>query len=159
MDPGSSDLSDLVTPTSIVAGEALAGKKAVFARVAGLAASRLGCDPAMVAEGLAERERLGSTGFGGGVAIPHAKVAGLTGISGYVVRVERPIEFQAVDHAPVDVILALLSPPDAGADHLKALARVSRRLRDGGFVAKLRGAGSADAIYALLSGEEARDAA
>lgn len=153
------DLSDLVTPDSIVTGEGVASKKALFQQIASLAVTRLGVDPGSVIERLGERERLGSTGFGGGIALPHAKIAGLNEVAGFFIRLPQPIEFQAIDHLPVDLVFALLSPSDAGAEHLKALARVSRRMRERTFVAKLRGAGSADAIYALLAGVEARDAA
>lgn len=153
------DLSDLVTPDSIVTGEGVAGKKALFQQIASLAVARLCVDPGEVIERLGERERLGSTGFGGGIALPHAKIAGLNEVAGFFIQLPQPIEFQAIDHLPVDLVFALLSPPDAGAEHLKALARVSRRMRERTFVAKLRGAGSADAIYALLAGVEARDAA
>ena len=111
-----------------------------------------------VADGLAAREKLGSTGFGGGVAIPHARLPGLARVRGLFLRLAQPIEYKALDDAPVDLVFALLSPPDAGADHLKALAQVSRRLRDIGFVAKLRGAGSTDALYALFAADEARGA-
>lgn len=153
------DLSDLVTPDSIVTGEGVVSKKALFQQIATLAVARLGVDPAEVIERLGERERLGSTGFGGGIALPHAKIEGLGEVSGFFIQLPQAIEFQAIDHLPVDLVFALLSPPDAGADHLKALARVSRRMRERTFVAKLRGAGSADALYALLAGVEARDAA
>jgi len=112
-----------------------------------------------VAERLADRERLGSTGFGGGVAIPHAKLEGLTAPTGLFVRLAQPIEFQAVDDLPVDLVFALLSPVDAGQEHLKALARISRRLRDRPFVDKLRGAGSPDALYALFTTPDPRRAA
>lgn len=154
-----SDLSDLVTPDSIVTGESIAGRKALFQQVASLAVARLGLDPQVVIDRLGERERLGSTGFGSGIALPHAKIEGLSAVAGFFIQLPHAIEFQAIDHLPVDLVFALLSPPDAGADHLKALARVSRRMRERIFVAKLRGAGSADAIYALLAGVEARDAA
>ncbi|RHW17790.1 PTS lactose transporter subunit IIC [Sphingomonas gilva] len=153
------DLSDLLTPASVVTGEAVAGKKALFQQIAALAVARLGVDPVEVVERLGERERLGSTGFGGGIALPHAKMAGLSEVAAFFIQLPQGIEFQAIDHLPVDLVFALLSPPDAGADHLKALARVSRRMRERTFVAKLRGAGSADALYALLAGVEARDAA
>ena len=124
-----------------------------------MAERQLGLDARHVAERLADRERLGSTGFGGGVAIPHGKVDGLDRVVGLFAKLAQPIEFAAIDDMPVDLVFLLLSPPEAGADHLKALARVSRRLRDRAFVAKLRGAGSADALYALFAGSETRDAA
>ncbi len=94
-----------------------------------------------------------------GVAIPHGKLEGLRHVTGVFARLAKPVDFGAVDELPVDLVFMLLSPAGAGAEHLKALARVSRRLRDRGFASKLRGAGSADALYALLTGVEARDAA
>lgn len=135
-----------------------ATKKALFAQLGAVAAAVLGLDGDAVAEGLAARERLGSTGFGGGVAIPHAKFAGLPRVAGLLIRLAQPLAFKAVDDRPVDLVFALLSPTDAGADHLKALAQVSRRLRDAAFVAKLRGAGSPDALYALWTEGDPRDA-
>jgi PTS system nitrogen regulatory IIA component len=124
-----------------------------------LAATAYGVDAAVVLERLTERERLGSTGFGGGIAIPHAKIEGITQVRGMVVRLEQPIPFEAVDDVPVDVVFALLSPLDSGAEHLKTLARVSRYLRDEKQIGRLRGVGSEGALFALLSGNEARDAA
>lgn len=153
------DLSDLLVPELVLVDVAAAAKKALFQQAAAAAAPVLDLDEGTVARLLAAREKLGSTGFGGGVAIPHARVPDLPRIAGMVIRLAQPIDFQAVDDLPVDIAFVLLSPPDAGAEHLKALARISRRLRDRGFVAKLRGAGSRDAIYALLTGDEARDAA
>jgi PTS system nitrogen regulatory IIA component len=108
---------------------------------------------------LGEREKLGSTGFGGGIAIPHGRLDGLKRVCGVFARLSKPVDFAAVDELPVDLVFMLLSPTGAGAEHLKALACVSRKLRDRGFAAKLRGAGSNDAVYALLTGVEARDAA
>src|SRR3546814_9854021 len=108
---------------------------------------------------LSEREVLRSTGCGGGTAIPHGKIEGLDRMCGYFARLSAPIEFQAVDNLPVDLVFLLLSPPDAGADHLKALAGVSRALRDRATAAKLRGARSRDALFALLAASETRDAA
>ena len=134
-----------------------ATKKALFAQLGGIAAAAVGLDGESVAEGLAARERLGSTGFGGGVAIPHAKLPGLSAVAGVLVRLAQPIAFKAVDDRPVDIVFAMLSPTDAGADHLKALAQVSRRLRDASLVAKLRGAGSPDALFALWTADP-RDA-
>jgi PTS system nitrogen regulatory IIA component len=103
-------------------------------------------------EALAERERLGTTGIGGGVAIPHCRLTGLTRLHGAFTRLERPVPFEAIDDQPVDLVFLLLAPAEAGAEHLKALARVSRLLRDRTMCEKLRGANSADALYALLSG-------
>ncbi len=152
------DLNDLVTPEAVVSGVNAGSKKKLFTLLAETAGAAHGVDPAIVATRLAARERLGSTGFGGGIAIPHCKLDGLDAVRGVVFRLEKPLDYGAVDDFPVDLVFMLLSPQAAGAVHLKALARVSRRLRDRAFTAKLRGAGSADAIYALL-GSEARDAA
>ena len=153
------DFSDLLRPDAVLAGVAAANKKQLFQQLGAVAAEQFALDPRDVADRLGARERLGSTGFGGGVAIPHAKIGGLEAVTGIVVRLTQPMPFDAVDDLPVDIVFALLSPVDAGADHLKALARVSRQLRDRIFLAKLRGAGSRDALFALFSADEARDAA
>ena len=145
------DLSDLVRPEATLTGVSATNKKAALALIATAAAPLTGFDARLLADKLAAREKLGSTGFGDGVAIPHARIDGLRDIGGVVIRLAQPVEFGAVDDLPVDLLFALFSPVDAGADHLKALARVSRRLRDRPFVAKLRGAGSHDALYALLT--------
>ncbi len=151
--------SKLLLPDTVLADIAVTSKKALLNQLAGAAAQAHGLDAKLIASALADRERIGSTGFGGGIAIPHAKPAGLTHVVGVFARLASPIDFQAIDELPVDLVFMMLSPPDAGADHLKALAAVSRRLRELGFVAKLRGAGSPDALYALWTGDEARDAA
>ncbi len=153
------DLSDLLTPEAVVAGLSAGNKKTLFHQLGGLAARAYGLDAREVADRLGAREKLGSTGFGGGIAIPHGKLDALRRVTGVFVRLDKPVDFAAVDDLPVDLVFMMLSPAGAGADHLKALARVSRRLRDRGFAAKLRGAGSPDALYALLAGVEARDAA
>lgn len=153
------DLSDLLPPNAVFHDLAASSKKALFQTLSGLAERQLGLTGRDVAKRLADREKLGSTGFGGGVAIPHGKIDGLDRVVGLFAKVAQPIEFTAIDGLPVDLVFLLLSPTDAGVEHLKALARVSRRLRDRGFVAKLRGAGSADALYALFAGGESRDAA
>lgn len=152
-------LSNLVYPTTVRAGLHIDSKKSLFAAVGQAAAATLGLDANEVTEALAERERLGSTGFGRGVALPHARIAGLSGVRGMVFQLARPIDFDAVDALPVDIAFVLLSPADAGADHLKALAQVSRFLRDETMVTRLRGARDAEALYALLIEDESRDAA
>jgi PTS system nitrogen regulatory IIA component len=153
------DFNDLLRPETVLANAPVSTKKALFQLLAGTVANEYGLDPREVASRLAEREKLGSTGFGGGVAIPHGRMEGLESIVGAFVHLAQPLDFQAIDDLPVDLVFMLLSPPDAGAEHLKTLARVSRALRDPAFVAKLRGAGSTDALYALLTASEARDAA
>ncbi len=153
------DFSDLLRPQSVVTGLAIATKKALFQHIAASIADVTGADAALVATRLAAREKLGSTGFGGGVAIPHAKLPDLDAPVGVFIRLAQPMAFQAVDDLPVDLVFALLSPERAGSVHLKALARVSRRMRDRNFLGKLRGAGSRDALYALFTTAESRDAA
>ena len=153
------DLSDLLRPEAIVTGVAATSKKTALALIGAAAAPLVRADARLIGERLAAREKLGSTGFGDGVAIPHARLPDLAEVSGVFLRLAHPIDFGAVDDLPVDLVFALFSPVNAGADHLKALARVSRRLRDRPFLAKLRGAGSGDALYALFIGDEARDAA
>ncbi|GAO40078.1 phosphotransferase system enzyme IIA component PtsN [Sphingomonas changbaiensis NBRC 104936] len=153
------DLTQFLGGDAIVADLAVANKKALFQALGGIAERSMGLNAKEVVDRLAERERLGTTGFGGGVAIPHGRLAELDGIRAAFVRLERPIDYGAIDDLPIDLVFMLLSPADAGADHLKALAQVSRRLRDRAFVANLRGAVSPDALYALFASAETRDAA
>ena len=153
------EIGSLLVPGAIVAGANLTTSKALFQLLGQAAEREYGLAAAEVVDRLTERERLGSTGFGGGVAIPHGKIDGLGHVVGLFVQLAEPVDVKAIDDLPVDLVFCLLSPPDAGSEHLKALAQVSRWLRDRAFVAKLRGAGSADAIYALFSASEARDAA
>ena len=154
-----SDLSDIITIDAVESGVPAANKKALFQHLAAASSRLAGLPPKLVLAALNEREKLGSTGFGGGAAIPHGKVEGLDRVFGYFLRLSTPVDFQAVDGLPVDLVFLLLSPPDAGVDHLKALASVSRTCRDRQTLAKLRGARSKDALFALLAGEETRDAA
>lgn len=151
--------NDIVSPEALDTGLTVNGKKQLFQKIATLAANAYGLEADVVGDALMEREKLGSTGFGGGVAIPHAKIPGLDRMCGLVVLLNPAVGFEAVDDAPVDVVFALLSPVDSGAEHLKTLARVSRYLRDESQVARLRGAKSSAALHALLAGGEARDAA
>lgn len=153
------DFHDIVSADALATGLTVNGKKQLFQKIAALAACAYGLDADEVGDALFERERLGSTGFGGGVAIPHAKIAGLDRLCGIVVLLDPAVPFDAVDEAPVDIVFALLSPVDSGAEHLKTLARVSRYLRDESQVVRLRGARSAEALHALLAGGGARDAA
>ena len=152
-------IGDLLSAGAVECDVPAANKKALFQHFAGTASREYGLDAGVLIERLTERERLGTTGFGKGVAIPHGKIDGLDHIVALVARLANPIDFQAIDDLPVDLVFCLLSPPDTGADHLKALAQASRLLRDAGFVAKLRGAGSDDALYALFEGQEERHAA
>jgi PTS system nitrogen regulatory IIA component len=154
-----SDLSDIVTIEAVDSGFPAANKKALFQHLAGAAARLTGLPAKTILASLNEREKLGSTGFGGGAAIPHGKIDGLDRVFGYFVRLAAPIDFHAVDGLPVDLVFMLLSPPDAGVDHLKAHASISRTCRDRQTLAKLRGARTKDALFALLAGEESRHAA
>jgi nitrogen PTS system EIIA component len=153
------DLSDLLAPETVLSDVGASSKKKLFRLFGERLGAVHGIDAGLIADRLAAREKLGSTGFGAGVAIPHGRIDGLTQVVGLFARMAAPVDFAAVDDLPVDLVFVLLSPVEAGAEHLKALARVSRRMRDSGFAAKLRGAGSPDALYALLTGVEARDAA
>nr|WP_184080319.1 PTS sugar transporter subunit IIA [Sphingobium subterraneum] len=153
------NFQDLIVPQALSSGATLGSKKQLFQKLGDMAHNAYGLDAGAVYDRLMERERLGSTGFGGGIAIPHAKIDGLTRVYGLVLRLETPLAFDAVDDAPVDIIFSLLSPMDSGAEHLKTLARVSRYLRNAVNTARLRGAGSDEAMFALLTGDEARDAA
>jgi nitrogen PTS system EIIA component len=148
-----SEFSDLIYPATVRAKLNVDSKKALLVQAGHIAASALGLDSAEVTEGLIERERLGSTGFGSGVALPHARIAGISGVRGLFFQLARSIDFDAVDSAPIDLAFIMLSPVDAGAEHLKALARVSRYLRDETQLKRLRGAESADALYTLLIGD------
>lgn len=147
-------LGGLISPDAVDARLAVAGKKALFTHFASVAERAHGVDAAMVMERLTERERLGSTGFGKGVAIPHGKIDGLDRIVTMFAKLDPPIDFDAIDDMPVDLVFCLLSPPDAGAAHLKALAQVSRCLRDQDLVAKLRGAGADESVLALLDARQ-----
>jgi PTS system nitrogen regulatory IIA component len=153
------EVSDIISIDAVDEGLTIANKKALFQQLGLVMSRKAGLAAKDIVAALNEREKLGSTGFGDGVAIPHGRIEGLEGVTGYFARLTSPIDFHAIDGLPVDLVFLLLSPPDAGADHLKALAGVSRLLRDRQMVAKLRGARSRDAIYALLAGPEARDAA
>ena len=153
------ELQEILRPGAVCATLSTPTKKALFNQLALIAEREYGIEAAIVVDKLTERERLGSTGFGGGIAIPHGKVDGLTGVVGIFVRLVEAVDFAAIDDEPVDLVFMLLSPRDAGAEHLKALAQISRMLRDRPFVAKLRGAATDDALFAIFSQDEARDAA
>lgn len=145
------EIVDLITPKSVIPNLRVTSKKQALQELARFAAGLTGEHERAIFEVLLERERLGTTGVGAGVAIPHGKLAGLKRLYGVFARLDAPINFDSVDEQPVDLIFLLLAPESAGADHLKALARVSRLLRDREMCEKLRGSDTADAIYALLT--------
>lgn len=153
------DVTDLVQPKAIIPSLKASSKKQVLQELARKASEVSGADQREVFDVLLERERLGTTGVGHGIAIPHGKLPKLERIYGVFARMDQPIAFDAIDDEPVDLIFLLLAPEGAGADHLKALARVSRLLRDRSVCTKLRGCESADAIYALFGEAAASHAA
>jgi PTS system nitrogen regulatory IIA component len=134
-------------------------KRSLLQQLANAAAQRLRVDASLILASLTEREQLGSTGFGQGVAIPHGKIDGLGRIYCLFARLSEPIDYKAIDGRPVDLVFLLLSPVDAGAEHLKALAAISRVTRNGATLEKMRGARSRDALAAVLLGADERDAA
>jgi len=133
-------------------------KRSLLQQLANLAGQRIGVESSVISSALNEREQLGSTGFGQGVAIPHAKIEGLGEVYGLFVRLGEPVDYKAIDGRPVDLVFLLLSPPNAGAEHLKALAAISRVTRDGATLERLRGARSRDALAAVLMGADEREA-
>ena len=145
------EIADLIMPHSVIAQLRVANKKQALQELAKRAAAATGIHERVIFDVLTERERLGSTGIGTGIAVPHGKLPGLAMLYGLFARLERPIPFEAVDDQPVDLIFLLLAPEAAGADHLKALALVARLLRDRVVCEKLRGTDNADALYALLT--------
>ncbi|MCC7049595.1 MAG: PTS IIA-like nitrogen regulatory protein PtsN [Alphaproteobacteria bacterium] len=145
------DISDLLTPDRVIAHLKAATKKQALQELARRAAAFTGVHERQILEVLLEREKLGTTGVGHGIAIPHGKLGSVDRLYGMFARLDAPIDFDSIDEQPVDLIFLLLAPESAGADHLKALARVSRLLRDRSFCEKLRGSSSSDALYALLA--------
>ncbi len=152
-------MRELVLPQAVVASLAAATKKDVLLQVAEASASLLGKEALAIFDVLWERERLGTTGVGHGIAIPHGRVPGLDKVSGFFARLAHPVNFEAIDDKPVDLVFLLLAPEAAGADHLHALATVSRLLRDPKLCDQLRKASDASAIYKILTEASAAQAA
>ena len=153
------EIADLVTPASVIANLRAASKRQALQELAKRAAALTGRHERAIFEVLLERERLNTTGIGNGTALPHGRLPDLPRLYGLFARLEKPIDFEAIDNQPVDLIFMLLTPASAGADHLKALARISRLLRDRTICDKLRGTDRSDALYALLSDRAASHAA
>ncbi len=145
------EVSDLLTVESVIADFRVTSKKQALQELSRHAADVIRQDERAIFDILLARERLGTTGVGDGLAIPHGRLPGLEQIHGFFARLEKPIDFDSIDDRPVDLIFLLLAPEGAGAEHLKALARISRLLRGPSFCEKLRGANNRDALYALLS--------
>jgi PTS system nitrogen regulatory IIA component len=146
------NISDLLAPDAIIPALKAQNKKQLLQELAARAHGQTRLPERRIFETLIERERLGTTGVGQGIAIPHGRMAEATTITGIFARLETAIDYEAVDSQPVDLVFMLLAPENAGADHLKALARVSRLLRDKPTCEKLRAAGTAEALYAILTG-------
>jgi PTS system nitrogen regulatory IIA component len=144
-------LADLVAPNAIIASLRVNGKKQALQEIAAKAAELTGESERVIFDILLQREKLGSTGVGNGIAIPHGKLPKLNKLFGLFARLERPIDFEALDGQPVDLVFLLLAPEGAGADHLKALARVARMLRDQEVARKLRQSRDSEALYAVLA--------
>ncbi len=145
------DLNELLRPEAVIANLKANSKKQALQELAERASEICGETERDIFDTLLQRERLGSTGVGNGIAIPHGKIVNLDGLHGLFARLDKPIEFDSLDDQPVDLIFVLLAPEGAGADHLKALARVARLLRDADIASKLRATTDADAIYSILT--------
>ncbi len=145
------ELADLLKPGAIRVCNTVKSKKRLFQDLADVAQSAHGIDALIAIDALQERESLGPTGVGHGVALPHARIDGIDSVKGVFVRLDRPLDYGSVDRAPIDLVFALFAPREAGVEHLKALALVSRTLRDAAICAKLRANEDPDKLFAILS--------
>jgi PTS system nitrogen regulatory IIA component len=152
-------LLEFLSPEAVAPALRVNGKKQALLELSAHAARLTGLDERTIFEALLQRERLGSTGIGDGIAIPHGKLPRLDRLFGFVARLDKPIDFEALDGQPVDLLFLLLAPEGAGADHLKALARIARVLRSPGVIERLRMTRDADALYAVLTQSPAPQAA
>lgn len=152
-------VASLLTPESVLAGIKGSGKKQILQELAACLEKIAGLSGRGIFETLLQRERLGTTGIGQGIAIPHGRIAGLSRLVGLFARLQKPVEFDAIDGEPVDLVFVLLAPEDAGADHLQALARIARTFRDSAIVQKLRQTEDPAALYAILTAGTASRAA
>ena len=153
------DLSDLIEVSAVMPTLKANSKKQLLQLLAEKAAAVTGLIEREVFDTILQRERLGSTGVGNGIAIPHGKLPGVRKITGVFARLDTPVDFEALDDQPVDLVFLLLAPESAGADHLKALSRIARVLRDPETVSKIRGSNEAAAIYTFLAQTPASHAA
>jgi nitrogen PTS system EIIA component len=153
------ELSKILMPGAVRVVAHLTSKKRLFQELGELAAQAYGLNAATAIDGLQERESLGPTGVGHGIALPHARLEDLPRIMGVFLRLERPLDYDSVDRQPVDLIFTLFAPKDTGVDHLKALALVSRTMRDPGICAKLRANTDAAKLHAILTEARAIQAA
>ena len=153
------DLSDLISVQSVMPALKVNSKKQLLQLMAERAAQLTDLPERDIFDTILQREKLGSTGVGSGIAIPHGKLAGIDQITGVFARLENPVDFEALDDQPVDLVFLLLAPESAGADHLKALSRIARVLRNADTVSKVRGTSDAAVIHDFLSQAEASHAA
>lgn len=150
-------LPDFLDFDSIRTNLSAGNKRSLLQQISNLAGNKLALNGADILASVSEREKLGSTGFGNGVAIPHGKIEGLDRIYCLFARLAEPVDYKAIDGRPVDLVFLLLSPPDAGGEHLKALAAISRVTRHDAILEKMRGARSRDALAAVLIGAHERE--
>lgn len=153
------ELSSLLVPGAVRVVSQFTSKKRLFQELGEIAAQAWGMQAAIVVDGLQERESLGPTGVGHGIALPHARLEDLSKIAGIFLRLEKPLDYDSVDRQPVDLVFCLLAPKDSGVDHLKALALVSRTMRDQGIVSKLRANTDPAKLHAILTEAKAPQAA
>jgi PTS system nitrogen regulatory IIA component len=152
-------LTDVLTPNAILPAMKAVSKKQLLHELSSFAAELSGISERDVFDALLQRERLGSTGIGNGIAIPHGKLPKIGRLFGVFARLEKPVDFESLDGEPVDLVFLLLAPEGAGADHLKALSRIARALRDPAIVYKLRKSRDSSALYSLLTQEQTATAA
>ena len=153
------DLSSLLVPAAVRVVGQFTSKKRLFQELGEIAQQAWGISAAAAVDGLQERETLGPTGVGHGIALPHARLEDLNRIAGIFIRLEKPLDYDSVDRQPVDLVFGLLAPKDSGVDHLKALALVSRTMRDQALVQKLRANTDPAKIHAILIESKANQAA
>lgn len=153
------ELSTLLSPGAVRVVGQMTSKKRLFQELGEMVAATYGLSSAAAIDGLQERESLGPTGVGHGIALPHARLEDLDRIVGVFIRLEKPLDYDSVDRQPVDLIFGLFAPKDSGVDHLKALALVSRTMRDQAVVAKLRANNDPAKLHAILTEAKAPQAA
>ena len=153
------EISEILSNQGVLSNLKSSSKKQLLQDIAEAASKRSRFEQHQIFEALLEREKLGSTGVGNGVAIPHAKIPGMDGIQGIFARLKRPVDFDAIDEEPVDIVFMLLAPEGSGADHLKALSRIARLLRDQSILSSIRKTDDTDAIYSLLTTAKSANAA
>jgi PTS system nitrogen regulatory IIA component len=145
------ELADILAERAVLCCTGVKTKRQLFEDLAARAAELTGHPQAEILEAISSREELGSTGLGNGIAVPHGKIAGLKGVTAVFARLDQPIEFDSVDDQPVDIVVMLLAPSGAGADHLKALSRVARLLRTEAVVDELRRTVDCAQLYGVLT--------